>query len=85
MCHHRRTGNGNESGLMIIMPSRAASEDLFCFSGGGRGLFLKEKRHNFREIDFTKKGHLRSSTYVDKRFAVFCCIAKSKNFIQLNL
>jgi len=40
---------------MIIMPSRAASEDLFCFSGGGRGLFLKEKRHNFREIDFTKK------------------------------
>ena len=55
LCHHRRTGNGNESGLMIIMPSRAASEDLFCFSGGGRGLFLKEKRHNFREIDFTKK------------------------------
>ena len=67
---------------MIIMPSRAASEDLFCFSGGGRGLFLKEKRPNFREIDFTKKAIY---IVVDKRFAVFCCIAKSKNFIQLNL
>ena len=70
---------------MIIMPSRAASEDLFCFSGGGRGLFLKEKRHNFREIDFTKKKAIYVVVCIDKRFAVFCCIAKSKNFIQLNL